>query len=404
MITYQDVVQAEERIRSYVTHTLLKRSTYLSSQLGFDLSLKFENMQHTGSFKIRGAANKFLLSRAELMKTGVVAASAGNHAQGVAKMATTLGIKSTIVMPVPTPVVKVQSTKAFGADVVLFGENFDEAYAHAQDLMKERGLTFVHPFDDPLIMAGQGTVGLEIAEDMRELDTVIVPIGGGGLRGGIATAIRHRFPKAKIIGVQTTHSPNVGARVKNPKSEASGKSEFTIAEGIAVKKPSQRVAEYLHTLVDDVVFVSDEEVAQSILVLLEKVKSVVEGAGATSLAALLFKKYVPAPKSKVVAVLSGGNVDVRLIGSIIEHGLALAGRMLGVAIVIDDRPGALNRITDAVAKARGNISQVYHHRNSPHLRIGQTEIELHIETRSPEHQKEIEQALTTAGFHIRRTF
>ena len=359
-----------------------------------------ENEQRTGSFKIRGALNKMQsLTDAEKAR-GVVASSAGNHAQGVALGAKMMGVKATIVMPVTAPIVKISATRNFGAQVVLKGDFYDEAYAHALELEKSQNLVFVHPFEDPKIIAGQGTIGLEILEEISDLDSVVIPIGGGGLISGIATAIKALRPSCKIYGVVSNQAHGMMMKFKGQDVEAQSKKRIaTIAEGIAIKNPSQRMFDtYIKRLVDDVVEVSDDEIAQAVVFLLEKGKTVVEGSGAAGFAAVMQGKLKLGKKSCVL--LCGGNIDLNIISKVIERGQRHEHRLARIAVVVDDLPGNLHRLTGVFAEQRANVLEVYHDRVSPDLGIRETRIDFLVETSSEEHIKEIHAALKTLGCRI----
>lgn len=367
---------------------------------GTELYFKFENEQYTGSFKIRGALNKMNSLTDEERKRGVVASSAGNHAQGVALAAKELGVSAHIVMPVTAPIVKINATKSYGANVILHGDVYDEAYARAKELESEKGFTFVHAYQDPYVIAGQGTIGLEIFEDLPDLDSVVIPIGGGGLISGVATALKALKPSIKVIGVVSNQAPGMMHLFRGESEPASSKKRIsTIAEGIAVKSPSPLMyATYISKLVDEIVEVDDNEIAQAIVFLLEKGKTVTEGAGASGLAAVMSRQLDLGKKSCVV--ISGGNIDLNVMAKVIERGLRREHRLARFAVVCDDLPGNLNRITTVMAECRANILEVYHDRVSPELGIRETRIDLLVETTSDEHIREIQEALKAQGFKI----
>ena len=369
---------------------------------GTEIFFKHENEQVTGSFKIRGALNKMNSLTEEERKRGVVASSAGNHAQGVAYGAKAIGVKANIVMPVTSPIVKVNATRSYGAQVILHGDFYDEAYAHAKELEKDKGYVFVHPFQDPYVIAGQGTLGLEILEDLPDLDSVVIPIGGGGLISGCAVALKSLKPSIKIIGVVSNQAPGMMHLYRGESEPAQKKRISTIAEGIAVKSPSPLIyANYISKYVDEIVAVDDNEVAQAIVFLLEKGKSVAEGAGAAGLAAVMSKQLDLGKKSCVV--LCGGNIDLNVMAKVIERGLRQEHRLARMAVLCDDLPGNLYRITQVMAENRANILEVYHDRVSPELGLRETRIDLLVETTSDEHISTIQEALKGQGFKIIRS-
>lgn len=399
-VTLEDIKKAEKTVRPHVHHTLLEHSSNFSKVAGFDVSLKFENLQVTGSFKIRGAANKLSHLSSEQKKTGVIAASAGNHAQGVACMAQKLGVKAVIVMPEASPLIKVVSTRNWGAEVVLKGANYDEAYAHALELQEKRGYVFVHPYEDELIIAGQGTIGLEIFKDNPEIDTVFAAIGGGGLLSGIATAMKALNPKVKIVGVQATGADSMARSFKGGKLAAEPASVSTIADGIAVKKPSARMyQDFISKLCDDVVTVTDDEIAKTIVFLMERAKTVVEGAGAAAAAAVLNHKGAVKPK-KAAAILGGGNIDLNMVERIIDRGLQAAGRIAKIQVSAPDVPGTLNRLTSLVADKKANILNINHSRVSDRIGLKETLIEFTLETTGPDQIAEIKKGFQVLGTTI----
>jgi len=394
-LTLADIQTAATRLAGHVLDTPCVESKTLSQITGAQIFLKFENLQFTASFKERGALNKLaaLMDSGQALK-GVIAASAGNHAQGVAHHAQRLGLRAVIVMPLTTPMVKVERTKGFGAEVVLHGDGFDAAREHALTLAQSQGLTFVHPFDDPLVMAGQGTIGIEMLRAQPDLDTLVIAVGGGGLISGIATAARALKPGLQIIGVQTSRFP---AMVNAVKGTAHPQGTSTIAEGIAVGQPGLLTREVVRALVDDLVLVEEGDIEQAVLMLLEIEKTVVEGAGAAGLAALLKEptRYVG---KKVGLVLCGGNIDPLLLAAIIERGMVRAGRLARIRVAARDTPGVLARITALVAEAGANIDEVHHQRAFSTLSAQSVEVELVVQTRNPEHVQEVVQGLRNAGF------
>lgn len=392
-VSIADIRSAAARLAGQVLDTPCVESRTLGQIVGCRVFLKFENLQFTASFKERGALNR-LVSLAEAGVKGVIAASAGNHAQGVAHHAQRLGLRAVIVMPLATPGVKVERTRGFGADVVLHGETFDEARDHALKLAEEQGLVFVHPFDDPLVIAGQGTIGLEMLAAQPELDTLVIAVGGGGLISGIATAARAIKPSLQIIGVQTARFP---AMVNAIKGTQHPQGASTIAEGIAVGQPGKITREIIGRTVDDLVLVDEGDIEQAIVMLLEIEKTLVEGAGAAGLAALL-KEPARYAGRNVGLVLCGGNIDPMLLAAILERGMVRAGRLARIRVGARDTPGVLARITAAVAQAGANIDEVHHQRAFSTLSAQNVEVELVLQTRNPGHVKQVVEALTAAGF------
>jgi threonine dehydratase len=397
-IKLADVLAARERLRGAIYYSPCPHSQMLSTLTGQQVYLKLENLQMTGSFKERGALNRIAMLTAEQAARGVVAASAGNHAQGVAYHATARGIKALIVMPLATPLVKVTATRGFGAEVVLHGANYDEAYAEAIRLCDAAGMTFIHPFDDAAVMAGQGTIGLELLEQIPELEAVVVPIGGGGLIGGIACAIKESKPHVKVVGVQTSRLPSMLAAVE-AHHPVTIDPATTIADGIAVRRAGEVTYPMVERYVDELVTVDEDEIASSILVLLEREKTLAEGAGATALAALLQKKTSVIPAGAKTAVLvCGGNIDVTLLSRIIERGLVQDGRMIRLRIHLLDKPGALADLTKLIANHRANIVDTLHNRAYYGVNLGDTVIDITMETRGREQVAELLAALTAEGY------
>jgi threonine dehydratase len=396
-ISLEDILQARERIKDSVQHTPINLSRSGSNKLKSEVYLKLENQQTTGSFKIRGSLNKLLTLKPEEIKKGLVAASAGNHAQGVAYAATKAGVKAKIVMPTTAPLVKQVATQSYGAEVILHGITYDEAYAHARELEKKYGYTFIHPYEDPMVIAGQGTVGLEILEDIPDVDSVVVPIGGGGLISGIATAIKSQRPKVKIFGVVTSASPGMAQLYEHKAVVAP--TTATIADGISVKKPSEHMyKDYIAKLVDGIVAVDDDEIAESIVFFLERAKTVVEGSGAVVLAGA--EKAGWNLGAKTCLVLSGGNIDMNLVSKVIERGLSRHGRLIRITVIVPDKPGTLHRLTNVIADTGANILDVKHDRVRPGLRMSETAIEFLLETRSEEHVQELQQAFQKLGARV----
>ena len=402
-ITLADIQAARERIASSVYKSPCARSEMLSRITGQNVFLKLENLQMTGSFKERGALNKIATLTDDEAKRGVVAASAGNHAQGVAYHATRRGIRAVIVMPLTTPLVKVQATRGFGAEVVLHGANYDEACEEATRLCKAEGMTFIHPFDDPLVMAGQGTIGLELLEQVEGLEAVVIPIGGGGLIGGIACALKESKPSLRIVGVQTAKLPSMRDAVAagHPVTLPPG---TTIADGIAVRHAGDVTFPVVQKYVDEIVTVDEDEIASAILTLLEREKTLAEGAGATALAALL-QRRTSLPEGATTAVLvSGGNIDVTLLSRIIERGLVQDGRLIRLRIHLLDKPGALLELTGIIANHRVNIVDTLYNRAYYGVNLGDTTIDITMETRGPEQVTELLGALNNGGYRFSRVF
>ena len=394
MLSINDIEQAALRLQGHLLDTPCVESRTLSNITGAQIFLKFENLQYTASFKERGACNKLAQLSAAERARGVIAMSAGNHAQGVAYHAERLGIRAVIVMPRFTPGVKIERTRGFGAEVVLEGNTLDESRTHALQLAAEQGLVFVHPYDDEAIVAGQGTVGLEMLQAVPELDTLVVAVGGGGLIAGMATAARALKPGIEIIGVQTTRFP---AMVNAIKGTQHPQGMSTIAEGIAVGTPGVIPTAIIQQLVDDMLLVDEGDIEQAIVMLLEIEKTLVEGAGAAGLAALLKYPQRFAGK-KVGLVLCGGNIDPLLLAAIIERGMVRAGRLARIKVSVRDVPGSLAKITATVADAGANIDEVHHQRAFTMLSAQNVEIELVIQTRGRAHIQQVLLALNEAGF------
>ena len=393
-----DVQAARERLRESIYYSPCPHSQMLSALTGREIFLKLENLQMTGSFKERGALNRIALLTPEQASHGVIAASAGNHAQGVAHHATKRGIRSLIVMPQQTPLVKVTATRNFGAEVVLYGANYDEAFTEAMRLRELRGMNFIHAFDDAAVMAGQGTIGLELLEQVPDLDAVVVPIGGGGLIGGIACAIKELRPKIKVIGVQTARLPSMAAAIAHH-GPVTLEPATTIADGIAVRRAGEVTFPVVDRYVDEIVTVDEDEIASAILVLLEREKTLAEGAGATALAALLQRRTTLIPEGARTAVLvCGGNIDVTLLSRIIERGLVQDGRLIRLRIHLLDKPGALAELTRLIASHRANIVDTLHNRAYYGVNLGDTVIDITMETRGREQVAELLTALSAEGY------
>jgi threonine dehydratase len=391
-VTLKDIEEAKTRIEGIVKRTSLIKSISTSKLIGSEIYFKYENEQIAGSFKIRGALNKISTLNDFEKKQGVVTSSAGNHAQGVAYSATKCGVASTIVMPEGAPLIKVNATREYGANVILHGQAYDDAYEHARVLEKEKSMTFVHAFCDEKIIAGQGTVGLEIYESLPDVDSVVVPIGGGGLISGVAIAMKAKNPKIKIYGVQSDIASGMTQLFHNEKPIYPNRRLMTIADGIAIKKPNEEMYEqFIKKYVDEIVTVTDEEIAESIFYLIERLKSVTEGSGAASLAAVMQKKLSLGKKSCVI--LSGGNIDLNIIAKVIDQGLVRKGRLVEIAVVVPDIPGLLSQITSVIAAERANVLQVYHDRSDRTLHLRETRIQFVLETTSHEHVDRIKRVL-----------
>jgi threonine dehydratase len=393
-----DIRAARERLDGVIIETPVFSSSTFSRWSGAQVYLKAENLQRTGSFKIRGAYNRLAQLSPQEKARGVIASSAGNHAQGVALAATMLGIGSTIYMPVDSPLAKQLATRQYGAEIVLEGTSFDDAQAAAR--RDADGRTFISAFDDEAIVAGQGTLGLELLDGVEDLDLVIVPLGGGGLVSGVATAIKALRPQCRVVGVQAEGcSPYLDSLAGGEPITAPALA--TIADGIAVKRPGDLTFSIVEERVDDVVCVSDEEICEAIVVLLERAKLLVEGAGAASLAALLAGK-VEAKGKRVACVLSGGNLDANLLAAVVRHGLTVSGRYMVVRTKIADRPGSLLKLLDLLARDRINLLDVEHHREGMDVAVTDVEVELTVETRDGDHGREVLDTLGRWGYAAER--
>ena len=394
MLSFQDIEQAAGRLAGHLLETPCVESRTLSQITGAQIFLKFENLQYTASFKERGACNKLSQLTSQERQRGVIAMSAGNHAQGVAYHAQRLGVRAVIVMPRLTSGVKVERTRGFGAEVVLHGDTLDESRTHALQMAQAQGLVFVHPYDDEAIVAGQGTVGLEMMRAVPELDTLVIAVGGGGLIAGIATAARAIKPGIEIVGVQTSRFPGMVNAIKGTQHP---QGISTIADGIAVGTPGVIPTAIIQALVDDMLLVDEGDIEQAMVMLLEIEKTLVEGAGAAGLAALL--KYPGRFAGKKVGlVLCGGNIDPLLLAAIIERGMVRAGRLARIIVSVRDVPGSLAKITATVAEAGANIDEVHHQRAFTMLSVQSVEIELVIQTRGRAHIEQVIAALNAAGF------
>lgn len=396
-VSLADIQAAQAAMAGVVHDTPLDRSQTFSKMTGCDAYLKLENLQKTGSFKIRGAYNKIRSLTADEKARGVIAASAGNHAQGVASAASATGTRATIVMPEIAPLAKIIATRGYGAEVVLSGTVYDEAFERALELQKTGGQTFINAFNDNAVIAGQGTIGLEILRALEDVTSIVVPVGGGGLIAGVALAVKEMAPHIKIYGVQAQGAPAMYMS-KRAHTIKTVPDAVTMADGIAVKVPGDLTFAIIDKYVDDIVVIDDEAIASTILMLLERAKLMVEGAGAVSLAALLHGK-IPA-KGKVVSVISGGNIDVNMISRIIERGLVKAGRRVKISTMVVDRPGALHRLLTMIAALKANVIHVYHDRVERNVPIGQSIVEVGLETRDTLHTEEILATLRKEGYNV----
>jgi threonine dehydratase len=402
VLTVSDIEGARARIKDLIYVSPCAHSETFSQLSGNKVYFKLENLQMTGSFKERGAANKIALLTQEERARGVIAASAGNHAQGVAYHAKRQGLKSTIVMPTAAPLFKVTRTREFGAEVILHGSSYDEAYEEARRRCTEANLTFIHAFDDDAVMAGQGTIGLELLEQNPYLEAVIVPVGGGGMISGIAVAMKEVNPRIQIIGVQTARVPSMLRALEEHEPVALAPS-VTLADGINVRKAGVRTLPVVAKYVDRIVTVDEEEIANAILLLLEREKTVAEGAGAVALAALMQGKTGLSGK-RVAVMVGGGNIDVNLLSRIIERGLVKDGRLVRLRVRIPDHPGGLHRLTGHIASARANILEVFHNRAFSRVDLGETAVDVTLETRGADHIAELMRLLSEGGYEHERLF
>jgi threonine dehydratase len=396
----EEIEVAHRKIQNIVLRTPMIYSDTFSKLTGKEVFLKLENLQKTGSFKIRGAYYKLSQLSPSMKRRGVVAASAGNHAQGVALASSLLGIHSTIVMPEGVSLAKQMATQAYGGEIVLFGQNTDEALRHAKKLT-EAGEILIHPFDDEQVIAGQGTLGLEILKEVPGVEMIIAPMGGGGLISGIAAIVRKRRPDVKMIGVQSIHSPSAFYSFKRKKI-VEVKVKPTLADGIAIQRVGEITFPIIQKGVDEIVTVQEDEIASSILLLMERKRIVAEGAGAAPLAALLSKRLTTRVK-KIVLVISGGNIDFHLVDRIIEKGLARTGRLVRMSILLRDVPGSLSNLTYLVAQHRANILHIIHERAAKEIPIGFSRVILVLETRGSEHIREIKKEMKAKGYFLERS-
>lgn len=400
-VKLSDIEDARRLLSGIIIPTPMIADARLSREIGADAHLKAESLQKSGSFKIRGAYNKISRLTENEKKRGVIAASAGNHAQGVALAASLNNIRSTIVLPEIAPLTKIMATKGFGGEVVLFGATFDEAVAHSRELQEKHGYTYVHAFDDELVIAGQGTIGLEMVGSLPDISTVVVPIGGGGLISGIATAVKTLKPNVRIIGVQAQNVAWVNPSLKAGHAVYAEPGQ-TIADGIAVKSPGALTFPIIQELVDEVVEVSEEEIARAIFFCVQNNRLVVEGAGAAGLAALLAKKVHVTEGDTVCAVLCGGNIDANLLARVLEQVLVRQGRYIMLKLLVLDRPGMLATLLATVAESGANVIEVFHRRAMWLAPLGRVGIEMLLEVRDNEHGRDTQKHLEAAGYHVER--
>lgn len=398
MIQLPKIEKAAELINEKVIRTPLVYSPEISRMTGADIYLKLENLQKTGSFKLRGATHKLLLRKEEIAENGVVAASAGNHAQGVALAANLAGIPATIVMPEWVSISKQQATADYGGEVIISGRSVEDSLATARDLAKN-GRTLVHPFDDEDIIIGQGTVALEIFSDLPDADLILVPVGGGGLISGIASVSRILNPSTRIIGVQAENCPSAKRALKSGRI-VSVKAKPSIADGINVKRTGSITIEIMRQTVDDILLVGEGDIARAILLLLERKKILAEGAGAVTLAAVISQQIHIEPGSKVVLVISGGNVDSPLLDRIINQGMVQSGRILRMWVYLEDRPGVLSKLLSLVSRLQANVLNIHHERGSKTLPLNTTRVEMELETRCQPHIDRIVQELAAGGYRL----
>jgi threonine dehydratase len=399
MLQFEDIEAARERVAETSRHTPLTYTYTFSSMTGADVHLKQEMLQRTGAFKIRGATNRIATLPEETLEDGVVTASAGNHAQGVALAATRMGVDATVVMPEYAPIQKVKATRSYGAEVVLHGVDYAEAAERAHDIERSEGRYYLPAFDDWAVMAGQGTIGLEILDDLPEVDTVVVPIGGGGLISGIATALKGHDPDIRVVGVQAE-----GASSAKPSLQRGERVELdsvsTMADGIATRSLGEKTFQVVSERVDEVVTVSDAEIAVAIVTLLERSKTLTEGAGAVSLAALLEGKFAYDEDETIALALCGGNIDMNMLSTVIVRGLTQTGRYLRFRTVLPDRPGALDSLVEIITRQEANIYGIRHDRTSRDISMEHAEVEIDLETRGPDHVEQLLSALDDADYEV----
>ena len=399
MLNLEDVLAARDRVAETARYTPLVYSHTFSSMTGADIHVKEEMLQRTGAFKIRGATNRIATLPEEDRDAGVVTASAGNHAQGVALAATRMGVDSKVVMPENAPISKVKATRSYGAEVVLHGANYDAAAEHARELEREEGRYYLPAFDDWQVMAGQGTIGLEILEDLPSVDTVVVPIGGGGLISGIATAIKGKKPDTRVIGVQAEGASSAAPSLQQGERVVLD-SVDTIADGIATRTIGEKTFDVIRERVDEVVTVSDADIAVAVMLLLERSKTLVEGAGAVPLAALLAGAFDYEADETIVPTLCGGNIDINTLTTVLIRGMIETGRYLRIRTVLPDTPGALDALVDIISEQEANIYAIQHDRTSRDVSMDAAEVEIDLETRGHDHVDRLLDALESAGYEI----
>ena len=399
MLTLDKIYHAQYVLKGFVRHTDIINSHVLSLITGCDIYLKPENLQRTGSFKVRGAYYKISQLSEEEKAKGVIACSAGNHAQGVAIASKKFGINAKICMPDGAPISKIEATKGYGAEVILVPGVYDDAHNEAEKLKEQYGYTLIHPFDDDDIIAGQGTIGLEIINELPDVDAIVVPVGGGGLIAGVAYAVKSLNPKIRIYGVQSTGAPSMANSVHDGKLETLP-SVSTIADGIAVKSPGSLTYELCSKYVDDIVTVTDEQISAAILALIEKQKMIAEGAGAVSLAAVMFNKIPDIKGKKVCCLISGGNIDVNILSRVINRGLLMSGRCTTLTLELVDRPGQLKEVISIIAQSGANVTGVLHERTNEGTDINGCYLKVSLETRNFEHINQIKTMLREHGLKL----
>ena len=399
MLSLDKVYHAHYVLKDAIRQTDMIYSPVLSEESGCEVYLKTENLQITGSFKVRGAYYKISQLTEEEKSRGVVACSAGNHAQGVALASKKFGIKSIICMPDGAPISKVEATKSYGAEVKLVPGVYDDAHNYAEHLKEEKGYKFIHPFDDEDVIAGQGTIGLEIIDQLKDVDAIVVPIGGGGLASGVAFAVKSLNPKVKVYGVQSSGAPSMLNSVEHKKIECLP-SVYTIADGIAVKEPGKLTFDLCSKYLDKIVSVTDDQVSAAILALIEKQKMIAEGAGAVGLAAIMFGKIPDIKGKKVVCLISGGNIDVTILSRVISRGLLMSGRQCSLTLELLDKPGQLVGVSTVIAQCGGNVTAVLHERTNEGSAVNGCYLKLQIETRDAKHINEIKRKLAENGFKV----
>ncbi len=399
MLSLDKVYHASYILKDVARETDIIYSPTLSEQSGSRLYLKTENLQLTGSFKLRGAYYKISQLTAEEKSHGVIACSAGNHAQGVALASQKFGIKSVICMPDSAPISKVEATRSYGSEIVLVPGVYDDAHNYSEKLKAEKGYTFIHPFDDTDVIAGQATIGLEIMNQLKDVDAIVVPVGGGGLISGVAFAVKSLNPNIKVYGVQAAGAPSMIESLKSKKIKTLS-SVSTIADGIAVKEPGENTYKFCSKYVDKIVDVTDDQVCAAILALIEKQKMIAEGAGAVSLAAVMFNKIPNIKDKNVVCLISGGNIDVTILSRVINRGLLMSGRTTSMTIELVDKPGQLVAVSAIIAGCGGNVTSVHHERSHEGSDVNGCYLRLQIETRDFDHIKEIRNSLTSSGFKL----